>query len=102
MAENSKFAEIKPEEAVTLIKSSVSLLVDVRYVCKVLSCIINTHFYIQRSNILLVCPAAPLNFYRSPEEFEKGHCEGAVNIPLKIISGDEMVDNPNFDEQVIL
>jgi len=49
---------------------------------------------------LLVRSAAPPNFYRSPEEFEKGHCEGAVNIPVKIVTGDGMVENPDFDKLV--
>ncbi|KAL4532042.1 hypothetical protein Ndes2437B_g02469 [Nannochloris sp. 'desiccata'] len=66
MAQNPKYAEIKPEDAAALVKSNAALLVDVR----------------------------------TPEEFEKGHFEGAVNIPVKIVSGDGMVDNPDFDEQV--
>lgn len=35
-SESPKYAEIKPEDAVALINSRDSLLVDVRYVCKVL------------------------------------------------------------------
>jgi rhodanese-related sulfurtransferase len=46
-------------------------------------------------------PAAISFFFRTPEEFEQGHCEGAVNIPIKINSdAGSMVDNPAFDEQV--
>lgn len=37
MAQNPKYAEIKPEDAAALVKSNAALLVDVRYVCKVLS-----------------------------------------------------------------
>ena len=37
---------------------------------------------------------------RSPEEFAKGHAAGAVNVPLKLIQGKEMVLNPEFDAQL--
>jgi hypothetical protein len=48
------------------------------------------------------CPLVTLFLYiRTPEEFQKGHCEGALNIPIKISSEEgKMVDNPDFDEQV--
>ena len=37
---------------------------------------------------------------RTPEEFAAGHCDGAVNVPLKLIQGGDMVPNPEFDAQL--